>query len=113
LFVLIIPQAVPGISPYVPFVVKDPLMRQILRHTPRKTALLLLGMSSFFICGCSMFSPNSKLNVNRGDYHDEWEAGGVERRASTEGMDHEDADGLDKWLYSPRYRAINRNLGVD
>src|SRR5579863_2499733 len=24
-----------------------------------------------------------------------------------------DADGLDKWLYSPKYRAIMRNLGVD
>ena len=24
-----------------------------------------------------------------------------------------DGEGLDKWLYSPEYRAINRNLGVD
>jgi hypothetical protein len=24
-----------------------------------------------------------------------------------------EADGLDKWLYSPKYKAINRNLGVD
>ena len=88
-------------------------MRPILRRSLPDTALLLLGLASLFLSGCAMFSPNNKLNVNRGDYHDEWEGGGVERRASTEGMDHEDADGLDKWLYSPKYRAINRNLGVD
>jgi hypothetical protein len=89
------------------------LTRDIVRNPLRNTALVILGLSSLFNSGCSMFSPNSKLNVNRGEYNDEWGAGGVERRASTEGMEHEDADGLDKWLYSPKYRAINRNLGVD
>ena len=84
-----------------------------MRHPLRDTALLLLGLSSLFHSGCAFINPNNKLNVNRGDYHDEWEAGGVERRATTDGMEHEDADGLDKWLYSPKYRAINRNLGVD
>jgi hypothetical protein len=121
LFVLTIPQAGPGISPYVSLVAKDPPMRHSLRllmcdpvrNPLRNTALLLLGLSSLFNSGCALLNPNSKLIVNRGDYHDEWEGGGVERRASTEGMDHEDADGLDKWWYSPKYRAINRNLGVD
>jgi hypothetical protein len=109
LFVLITPQAVPAILPCIPFDAKDPPMR----HSLRDTVFMLLGLSLLVNSGCTFLNPNNKLNVNRGDYHDEWEAGGVERRASTEGMDHEDADGLDKWLYSPKYRAINRNLGVD
>ena len=89
------------------------LMRESVRNSLRNTALLILGLSSLFDSGCSLLNPNSKLNVNRGDYHDEWEAGGVERRASTEGMEHEDTDGIDRWWYSPKYRAINRNLGID
>ena len=88
-------------------------MRHLLHHPLRHAVVMLLGLSSVFHCGCSMINPNSKLNVNRGEHHDEWEAAGVERRASTDGMEHEDTDGLDKWLYSPTYRAINRNLGVD
>lgn len=85
-----------------------------MRHPLRNTAFMLLGLSSLMSdSGCSMFNPNSRLNVNRGDYHDEWEAGGVERRASNDGMEHEDAEGLDNWLHSPKYRAINRNLGLD
>jgi hypothetical protein len=100
-------------SPCVLIAAKD----QPMSHSPRRpvcdAVLLLLGLSSLFHSGCAMLNPNSPLNVNRGEYHDEWEAGGVERRASTSGMEHEDADGLDKWWYSPKYRAINRNLGLD
>jgi len=84
-----------------------------MRHPTRIAVLITLGLPSLFGTGCSLLNPNSKLNVNRGDYHDEWDGPGVERRSSGEGMDHEDADGADKWLYSPKYRAINRNLGVD
>jgi len=84
-----------------------------MRHSMRDTFLILLGLSSLICSGCGTLDPNSRFNVNRGEHHDEWEAGGVERRASTSGLDHEDTDGLDKWLYSPTYRAINRNLGVD
>ena len=84
-----------------------------MRHPLRNTALMLLGLSSLFQTGCSMINPNNVLNVNRGEHHDEYESAGVERRAANSGMDHEDADGMDQWLYSPTYRAINRNLGVD
>ncbi len=83
-----------------------------MRRPMPATVLMLLGLS-FLSTGCSFFNPNSKLNVNRGDYHDEWEGAGTERRAGTSDMEHEDSDGLDKWLYSPQYRAINRNLGID
>lgn len=58
-----------------------------------------------------MMDPNSPLNVNRGTYSDEYMVRGEAR--SSDAMEHEDADGLDKWLYSPKYRAINRDLGVD
>ncbi len=58
-----------------------------------------------------MMDPNSPLNVNRGTYSDEYMVR-KDARASDE-MEHEDVDGLDKWLYSPKYRAINKDLGVD
>jgi len=29
------------------------------------------------------------------------------------GLDHEDAEGINKWWHSPKYRQIERNLGVD
>jgi hypothetical protein len=84
-----------------------------MRHSMRPTVILLLGLLALIHCGCSMLDPNSKFNVNRGEHHDEWDGAGVERRAMSDGLDHEDVDGLDKWLYSPTYRQINRNLGVD
>jgi len=87
-------------------------MRHSMRRPRYFAVVIILGLSSMFQCGCSMINPNSKINVNRGDYHDEWDAGGVERRA-TDGMEHEDAEGLDNWIHSPKYRAINRNLGLD
>jgi hypothetical protein len=61
--------------------------------------------------GCSTLDSNSRWNVNRGDYNDEFM---VRKEArGTEALDHEDVDGLDKWLHSPKYRAINKDLGVD
>ena len=38
-----------------------------------------------------MLDPNSRFNVNRGDYNDDWNGAGVERQASNSGLDHEDA----------------------
>jgi hypothetical protein len=109
LFVVIKPQAAPVILPCVPFDAKDQTMRPLMRPA----VLMLLGLSSLFSSGCALLNPNSKLNVNRGEYNDEWNSAGIERQASSSGMDHEDTDGIDKWWYSPKYRAINRNLGVD
>jgi hypothetical protein len=49
---------------------------------------------------------NTKLNVNRGEYHDEYDAVAKEGRGET------DFDPMGDWLYSPEARAINRHLGV-
>ena len=66
---------------------------------------------SLLAAGCSMFSPNSRLNVNRGEYHDEADMVAKEGRA---GQTMERApDGLGQWLYDPKTRAINRNLGIE
>ena len=58
-----------------------------------------------------MLDPNSRFNVNRGTYSDEYMVHKDAR--GTEAMDHEDVDGMDKWLHSPKYRAIMSDLGVD
>jgi hypothetical protein len=55
-------------------------------------------------------NPDSRFNVNRGTYSDEYT---VKEARSTQGLEHEDMEGADNWLYSPKARAINRNLGVD
>ena len=58
-----------------------------------------------------MMDPNSRLNVNRGNYTDEYM---VHKEArSTEALEHEDVEGIDKWMLSPKARAINRDLGID
>jgi hypothetical protein len=58
-----------------------------------------------------MMDPNSRFNVNRGNYTDEFM---VRKEArSTEALEHEDMEGADNWLLSPKARAINRDLGVD
>lgn len=58
-----------------------------------------------------MMDPNSRFNVNRGNYTDEYM---VHKEArSTEALEHEDVEGIDKWMLSPKARAINRDLGVD
>lgn len=78
----------------------------------RQTALLAWCALTLLSAGCSMIDPNSRMNVNRGAFNDDYSVVRKEGR-SGEQMDHEDTDGMDKWLYSPKARAINRNLGVD
>jgi hypothetical protein len=56
-------------------------------------------------------NPNSKWNVNRGEYRDEWDTVGVERNAAEE--PEKEPDGLGKWLYSPKARAIFKSTGSD
>jgi hypothetical protein len=55
--------------------------------------------------------PNSKWNVNRGEYHDEWNQVGSERNSDQE--PEKEPDGLGKWLYSPKARAIFKSTGSD
>ena len=75
----------------------------------RYLACLVLGLASLLASGC-ILDPNSRLNVNRGDYHDEYDIAGKEGRAGSEG--EKQIDPMGQWLYSPEARAINRNLGV-
>ena len=75
----------------------------------RQSALALLCLSSLLCSGC-ILDPNSRLNVNRGDYHDENEAIGKEARSGTE--PEKQVDPMGQWLYSPEYRSIMRNLGA-
>ncbi len=76
----------------------------------RALAFLVFGLTSLLASGC-IFDPNSRFNVNRGDAHDEYDVAGQIGRG---GDDIEKApDPMGKWLYSPRYREINRNLGVE
>jgi hypothetical protein len=77
----------------------------------RHAALCLLCLSAALFSGCRMLDPNSKWNPNRGDYRDEFD---IQQEArGGEAMDHEDLDGADRWILSPKARAINRNLGID
>ena len=75
-------------------------------------ALLVLGSSILSSVGCTMLDPNNRFNVNRGEINDEYSVVRKEGRG-TEVPEKENNDGLDNWLYSPTYRAINKNLGVD
>ena len=77
----------------------------------RLIALLLLSLLIPLSSGCKPLDPNSKWNVNRGEYHDEYDIAGKEGRYGGE-MEKE-PDGLGKWLYSPKARAIDRHLGVE
>ena len=76
----------------------------------RRTALLLSCLFAICGSGCAMLDPNSKLNPNRGEYHDEFDTVGKEGRGNVER--EKKIDPLGDWLYSPEARAINRNLGV-
>jgi hypothetical protein len=77
----------------------------------RRSALLVWCLLTLLFSGCAFMDPNSPLNVNRGSYSDEYM---VRKEArSSEELEHEDVEGMDKWLYSPKARAINRDLGVD
>jgi hypothetical protein len=77
----------------------------------RHAALYFVCLSAVLFSGCNMLNPNTWMNPNRGDYHDEFD---IQQEArGGEAMDHEDVDGIDKWILSPKARAINRNLGID
>jgi len=76
----------------------------------RPSLRVLLCLSPLFLVGC-MLDPNSKLNVNRGNYNDEFLIGDEARPGEQREKDYE--DGLDSWLHSPKYRAINRDLGCE
>ena len=73
--------------------------------------IVLLCLLSPLVSGCTMFNPNSKWNVNRGDYHDESDLVGREGRGDQ--SIERAPDGMGSWLYSPKARAIQRNLGVE
>ena len=75
----------------------------------RPILFLVLATSSLLASGCIM-DPNSRFNVNRGEYHDESDMVGKVGRGDTPA--EKDVDPLGQWLYSPEARAINRNLGV-
>jgi hypothetical protein len=75
----------------------------------RQSAFALLYLSSLFASGC-ILDPNSKLNVNRGEYHDEYDAVAKEGRGNT--TSEEEVDPLGRWMYSPEAQSINRHLGV-
>jgi hypothetical protein len=76
----------------------------------RTIAFLLLGLTSLFASGCLM-DPNSRFNVNRGEYHDEYDMAGKEGRGD-QGIEKA-PDRMGSWLYSPKARAISRNLGEE
>jgi len=76
----------------------------------RQSAFALLCLSSLLFPGCALLGPDSKLNPNRGEYHDEFDSVGKEARGNE--AREAQVDPLGQWLYSPEARAINRNLGV-
>ena len=75
----------------------------------RPIAFLMLAASSLFASGC-ILDPNSRFNVNRGEYHDENDMVGKVGRGDTAA--EKEVDPMGRWLYSPEAQAINRNLGV-
>lgn len=77
----------------------------------RRISLPVWCLLTLACSGCGTLDPNNRFNVNRGNYSDEYMIN-KEARSGTQ-VDHEDVDGLDNWLYSPKHRAINRDLGVD
>jgi hypothetical protein len=77
----------------------------------RRHAALALCLISVVCSGCMSLNPDSKLNVNRGEYRDEWNVVGAERNADQE--PEKEPDGLGKWLYSPKARAIFKSTGSD
>jgi len=77
----------------------------------RLTLRAVLCLSPFVLVGCGMLDPNSRLNVNRGNYHDEFLIGDEARAGEQKEKDYEDP--LDYWVHSPKYRAINRDLGYE
>lgn len=87
-------------------------------------ALLMLIAALVAACcpGCSSLDGSAKaLRPQSRDYadyanderefNDEWASVGMQARAD-QATDHE-ADGLSKYLQSPKARSINRSLGVE
>ena len=75
-----------------------------------RTRLCALScLVSLVLAGCKMLEPNSPLNVNRGTHYDEWSIGDEARAGEAVEKDYNDP--LDQWIHSPKYRAINRDLG--
>jgi hypothetical protein len=77
----------------------------------RRHIAFSMFLTSVVCSGCMSLSPDSKWNVNRGEYHDEWNMAGAERNADQE--PEKEPDGLGKWLYSPKARAIFKSTGSD
>jgi hypothetical protein len=77
----------------------------------RPTALTIVCLATLLLPGCKMFDPDSRFNPNRGEYHDEGDLVSKEGRSDQE-IDHA-PDKMGSWLYSPKARAISRNLGVE
>ncbi len=75
----------------------------------RRFTLALLWLAPLLACGC--LNPNSQLNPNRGEHHDEWSIHDEARAGESLETDYN--DGLDNWIHSPKYRAINRDLGYE
>jgi hypothetical protein len=73
--------------------------------------LVILVLMMPMAAGCAVFNPNSRWNVNRGEYHDDADLVGREGRGDQ--AVEKAPDGMGSWLYSPKARAINRNLGVE
>lgn len=68
----------------------------------------LVGLSSLSLAGCKL-DTNGWWNVNRGTYHDEYLIGDEARAGEQKENDYEDP--LDQIIHSPKYRAINNDLG--
>ena len=77
----------------------------------RPITLALICLTSMLHCGCAAFNPDSKWNVNRGEYHDESDLVGKVGRGDQQL--EKPPDGMGSWLYSPKARAIQHNLGVE
>lgn len=77
----------------------------------RLSVLIFLGLSALPFSGCQGLNPNSKLNPNRGEYHDEWTEASKEGRSDQE--TEKPVDSMGSWIYSPKARAIFHSLGTD
>jgi hypothetical protein len=76
----------------------------------RQIAFIWLSLLSSLASGC-VLDPNSGFNVNRGEYHDEYDVASKEGRSDQ--AVEKAPDGMGSWLYSPKARAIARNLGAE
>jgi hypothetical protein len=77
----------------------------------RRFIFLTIGLLLASSTGCRFLDPNSPLNPNRGSFSDEFTANNEGRAATA--LEHEDMEGADPFLLSPKAQAIQRHLGVD